>query len=57
MFEYIKDAQIKDQKGISKSNIKGWHSNDFDLKDEFKKIYKLHIAINKTSNDRYELGG
>ena len=44
MFEYIKDAQIKDQKGISKSNIKGWHSNDFDLKDESLKKFISFIS-------------
>ena len=44
MFEYIKDAQIKDQKGISKSNIKGWHSKDFDLKDESLKQFISFIS-------------
>ncbi len=34
MYTYIKEAQNKDQKGINKSNIKGWHSKDFDLKDK-----------------------
>ncbi len=34
MYTYIKEAQTKDQKGINKSNIKGWHSKDFDLKDK-----------------------
>ena len=33
MYEYIKKTQIKDQKGITKSNIKGWHSKNFDLQD------------------------
>ncbi len=33
MFKYIKDHQNKDLIGINKSNIKGWHSKDFDLND------------------------
>ena len=32
MYAFIKNEQTKDQRGINKSNIKGWHSNDFDLK-------------------------
>ena len=34
MYRYIKSAQNEDQKGINKSNIKGWHSQDFDLNQE-----------------------
>ena len=33
IFEYIKKLRKVDDKGIIKSNIKGWHSNDFELKD------------------------
>ena len=31
MYNYIKSEQKKDGKGITKSNIKGWHSKDFRL--------------------------
>ena len=34
IYKYIKSAQNKDQLGINKSNVKGWHSKDFDLEDE-----------------------
>ena len=34
MYNYIKSNQRKDEIGINKSNVKGWHSKDFDLKDE-----------------------
>ena len=34
MFNFIKSEQNKDQLGIKKSNVKGWHSKDFDLKEE-----------------------
>ena len=31
---YIYDLQSKDTKGLKKSNINGWHSSDFDLKNK-----------------------
>ncbi len=31
MYDYIKTEQKKDNLGIIKSNVKGWHSKDFDL--------------------------
>ncbi len=34
MYNYIKNQQNKDGVGINKSNIKGWHSKDFDLNDK-----------------------
>lgn len=34
MYTYIKNQQEKDQIGINKSNIKGWHSKDFNLNDK-----------------------
>ena len=34
MFNFIKSEQNKDQLGIKKSNVKGQHSKDFDLKQE-----------------------
>mgnify|MGYP001425276823 CR=1 FL=1 len=34
IYKYIKSAQNKDQLGVNKSNVKGWHSKDFDLEDE-----------------------
>ena len=33
MYEFIKINQSKDQEGISKSNIKGWHSKDFNMQE------------------------
>ena len=33
MYDFIKKSQIKDQKGIKKSNNKGWHSKDFNLNE------------------------
>ena len=34
MYKYIKDKQLLDRNGIKRSNIKGWHSKDFDLNDK-----------------------
>ena len=34
IYSYIKNLQNNDNKGIIKSNIKGWHSKDFNLRDE-----------------------
>ncbi|MDA9748676.1 2OG-Fe(II) oxygenase family protein [Pelagibacteraceae bacterium] len=33
IYNYIKELQAIDQKGVTKSNIKGWHSKDFDMKN------------------------
>ena len=33
MYDYIKSEQSRDQAGINKSNIKGWHSKDFNLNE------------------------
>tara|TARA_B100001057_G_scaffold478929_1_gene549946 strand:- start:547 stop:1149 length:603 start_codon:yes stop_codon:yes gene_type:complete len=33
MYKLIKDQQNNDEKGSIKSNIKGWHSKDFNLED------------------------
>ncbi len=34
MYKYIKKIYALDKKGINKSNIKGWHSKDFDLNEK-----------------------
>ena len=34
MYSYIKNKQKIDKMGINKSNIKGWHSKDFDLNEK-----------------------
>ena len=34
IYSYIKNLQAQDNKGIIKSNVKGWHSQDFNLKDK-----------------------
>ena len=45
MYDYIKYEQNKDNIGISKSNLKGWHSKDFELNDEApQKFIKLILS-------------
>ena len=34
MYKYIKSQQKIDSVGVTKSNVKGWHSNEFDLNEK-----------------------
>ena len=48
MLNYIFSLQEKNPGGITKSNFKGWHSNDFDLSDEVpKKFVHLQMEVNQ----------
>ncbi|MDC2978835.1 TIGR02466 family protein [Pelagibacteraceae bacterium] len=53
MYRFIKDSQLKDQKGITKSNIRGWHSQDFNLQEKQPKEFITFIspAIEKVMKD------
>ena len=46
MFKYIKKLQSEDEKGIVKSNVKGWHSKDFDMENEAPKNFIKLISSN-----------
>ena len=46
MLKYIKDLQIQNPKGITKSNVFGWHSEDFDLENEQPKYFINSISTN-----------
>ena len=48
MIDYITDLQTNNPEGIIKSNFKGWHSKDFDMKEEQPK--KFIEAIKKNIN-------
>lgn len=39
IYNYIKKLRDNDNKGILRSNIKGWHSKDFNLKDEEPRLF------------------
>ncbi len=53
MYKFIKDSQSNDMKGIKKSNLKGWHSKDFDLQQNEPKTFIAFIspAIEKVMTD------
>tara|TARA_B100002052_G_C15826907_1_gene573373 strand:+ start:601 stop:1197 length:597 start_codon:yes stop_codon:yes gene_type:complete len=53
MFNYIKQLNKNDKDGIVKSNLKGWHSKDFNLKETIpqKFIKLISPNINKVFKD------
>ena len=53
MQNYITNLQKKDPDGVIKSNLKGWHSKNFDMKDDEPKkfIEEIKININTAIND------
>ena len=53
MYKFIKITQSKDSKGISKSNIKGWHSKDFNMQENEPKNFIKFIlpAIEQVITD------
>ncbi len=53
IYDYIKNLQKSDSEGIIKSNIKGWHSKDFNLKDDpvISFINLISPNINKVLSD------
>ena len=53
MYNFIKESQIEDQKGIKKSNNLGWHSKDFDMRQTKPKNFIKSISpyIEKVMTD------
>ena len=53
MNNYIYNLQKKDPQGVIKSNLKGWHSKNFDMKDDGPRnfIEAIKKNINKAIND------
>jgi uncharacterized protein (TIGR02466 family) len=53
MLSYISDLQKKDPQGIIKSNFNGWHSKNFNLKEDIpaKFISSIGKNINTVMND------
>ena len=53
IYHYIKKLHSADNKGIIRSNVKGWHSNDFDMKDDsvIDFIRLISPNINNVIND------
>tara|TARA_B100000965_G_C19551910_1_gene740419 strand:+ start:128 stop:730 length:603 start_codon:yes stop_codon:yes gene_type:complete len=46
MFNYIKSLQSKNEKGINKSNVEGWHSEYFNLELEEPRFFLNSISSN-----------
>ena len=53
IYHYIKKLHSADDKGIIKSNVKGWHSNDFNMKDKNVTDFIRLVSpyINRALND------
>ena len=46
VYLYIKNLEDRDKQGVVKSNVKGWHSKNFNLKDETPKEFINLISPN-----------
>ena len=46
IYSYIKNLEDQDKQGVVKSNVKGWHSKNFSLKDETPKEFINLISPN-----------
>tara|TARA_Y200000002_G_C22628709_1_gene641450 strand:- start:524 stop:1120 length:597 start_codon:yes stop_codon:yes gene_type:complete len=53
MYKFIKSKQKNDEIGIKKSNVKGWHSKDFDLNDKEPQNFIAFVlpSIEQVMND------
>ena len=57
MLNYILDLKKNDPSGLTKSNFKGWHSKDFDLKNKEPKSFiegikkNINVALNDMNWD------
>ncbi len=53
MYSFIKESQKKDESGIQRSNNKGWHSKDFNMKETAPKnfINNISSSIEKVMTD------
>ena len=57
LVKYIKDLYKKDSEGLIRSNIDGWHSPDFILKDKDSAAYKFFISLEKYIIDVFSVLG
>jgi len=53
MLKYIKSLQVQNLQGITKSNLVGWHSENFDLENNEPRFFINSISsnLNKVFND------
>ena len=55
--KYIKNLYEKDSSGLQRSNIDGWHSPDFSLKEKNTAAYKFFTSLRKYLIDVFNILG
>ena len=55
--KYIKNLYEKDSNGLQRSNIDGWHSPDFSLKEKDTAAYKFFTSLRKYLIDVFKVLG
>ena len=55
--KYIKNLYEKDSDGLQRSNIDGWHSPDFSLKEKDTAAYNFFISLRKYLIDVFKILG
>jgi len=55
--KYIKNLYEKDSNGLQRSNIDGWHSQDFSLKEKDTAAYKFFTSLKKYLIDVFKILG
>ena len=55
--KYIKNLYKKDSNGLQRSNINGWHSQDFSLKEKDTAAYNFFISLRKYLIDVFKILG
>ena len=55
--KYIKNLYEKDSDGLQRSNIDGWHSPDFSLKEKDTAAYKFFTSLRKYLIDVFKILG
>ena len=55
--KYIKNLYKKDSNGLQRSNIDGWHSQDFSLKEKDTAAYKFFTSLRKYLIDVFKILG
>ena len=55
--KYIKNLYAKDNEGVQRSNIDGWHSPDFSLKEKDTAAYKFFTSLRKYLIDVFKVLG
>ena len=51
---YIYDLKKKNEKGLDRTNVNGWHSENFDLKDKNSVQYKFLISLKEYIFDVFD---